>query len=107
MFAVPSPISAPSLSTKSGELYPLSAASIALGVSQLRQERDVAAKAVKGQVTVESVITVEESSFLVAMQRVISGIKIQDDLPTLSGNGFDSFFDYKASISSGLAMIFL
>ena len=39
------------------------------------------------------VVTVEESSLLVAMQRVVSGIKIQDDLPALSRNGFYSLFD--------------
>jgi hypothetical protein len=62
---------------------------------------------VKGQVTIVPVITVEESSFLVAMQRVITGIKIQDDLQALSGNGFAPSSINKASISSGLAMIFL
>ena len=46
----------------------------------MRQEWDIAAKAIQRQVTIVPVITVEESSLLVAMQGVVSGIKIQDDL---------------------------
>ena len=73
---------------------------VALGVSQLRQQREVATKTVKGQVTIVPVITVEKGPFLVAMQRVVSGIKIQDDLPGLSGNRFTPSSINKASISS-------
>ena len=69
------------------------AAGIALSVPQLRPQRDVAAKAVKGQVTIMPVVTVEECSFLVAMQRVVRGVKVQNDLPALSGNSFYSLFD--------------
>ena len=39
------------------------------------------------------VVTVEECSFLVAVQGVVSGIKIQDELPALSRKGLDAFFD--------------
>src|SRR4029077_6894529 len=53
----------------------------AAGISQSRQERDIATKAVEWQITVAAVVTVEESSFLVAMQRVVGGVKIQDNLP--------------------------
>src|SRR6476659_5502926 len=69
------------------------AAGIALGVSQSRQERDIATKAVEWQITVAAVVTVEESSFLVARQRVVGGVKIQDNLPALSRDRLNSFFD--------------
>ena len=39
------------------------------------------------------VITVKECSLLVAVQRVVSGIEIQDELPALSPKGLDAFFD--------------
>ena len=39
------------------------------------------------------VVTVEESPFLVAVQGVVSGIKIQNDLPALSGDRSYAFFD--------------
>ena len=95
-----------------GKLIFLIASTVPLLASRLASrscatERDLAAKAVKGQVTIVPVITVEESSLLVDMQRVVSGIKIQDDSRLFRGIAFTPSSINKAPISWGLAMIFL
>ena len=91
--AHPAPKAPPDGATEFLERLHRAAAGIALGVSQSRQERDIATKAVEWQITVAAVVTVEESSFLVAMQRVVGGVKIQDNLPALSRDRLNSFFD--------------
>ena len=91
--AHPAPKAPPDGATDFLERLHRVAAGIALGVSQSRQERDIATKAVEWQITVAAVVTVEESSFLVAMQRVVGGVKIQDNLPALSRDRLNSFFD--------------
>ena len=48
-----------------------------------------AAKNVKRQVAVAIVIAVEEAPLLVPMQRVVSGIQIENDLPRRTGMGLD------------------
>jgi hypothetical protein len=74
----------------SASTVPLLASPLA---SRSRAKSGIATKAVEWQITVAAVVTVEESSFLVAMQRVVGGVKIQDNLPALSRDRLNSFFD--------------
>src|SRR5262245_5763025 len=68
-------------------------ASIAFTIPQLGKQRNRTAKTVNRQVTVLAIVAVKVGSFLAAVQRIISGIKIQHDLGTFTRNGFDSTLD--------------
>jgi hypothetical protein len=52
-----------------------------------------AAEDVKRQVAVAVVVAVEKAAFLMAMQRIVGGIEIENDLPRRSGVGIDKQID--------------
>ena len=57
-----------------------SGARIDVGFAKLRRQEMAAAEHVKRRVAVAVVIAVEEAAFLMAVQRVIGGVEIEDDL---------------------------
>ena len=64
-------------------------AGVDVGTAQFGRQEVPAAKNVKRQVAVAIVIAVEEAPLLVPMQRVVSGIQIENDLPRRTGMGLD------------------
>ncbi len=53
--------------------------------AQLGPERDRADKGIEGQITVAAIEAVKETSFLLAVQRIVTGIQIDDDLLAMLG----------------------
>jgi hypothetical protein len=64
--------------------------SIAITGTQLGPKRNVSAKAVERKVAVVAVVTVVKTTFLLAVNGVVSGIKVQHDLAALAWDRFDS-----------------
>jgi hypothetical protein len=65
------------------------------------------AKAVQRQVAVLTIKAVKVGPFLATVQRIVGGIKIQDNLSTLAGNGFDSALDEQLFDLFGLDLDFV
>ena len=76
-----------------GDLLHRSGASIDVGFAQLRRQEMAAAEHVKRQVAVAVVIAVEEAAFLMAVQRVVGGVEIEDDLLRRAAMGLEEQID--------------
>ena len=50
------------------------------GAPELRREQVATAEDVKRQVAVAAIVTVEEAAFLMAVQRIVGGVQVKDDL---------------------------
>ena len=63
-----------------GDLLHRPGASVDVGFAQLRRQEMAAAEHVKRQIAIAVVIAVEEAALLMAVQRVVGGVEIEDDL---------------------------
>lgn len=82
-------------------------ATIDFAFAQFGPEGDISTKGIEGKVAVMAIVSVEVSSFLMAVEGVISGVKIDDDFFALSGNGFDSLFNNEVFNRGGIGDDFL
>ena len=68
-------------------------AGVDVRTAQFGRQQVPAAEDVKRQVAVAVVIAVEEAPLLMAMQRIVGGIEIEDDLPRRTGVSIDKQID--------------
>jgi hypothetical protein len=67
-----------------------------VGAAELGREQVPTAKHIQRQVAVAVIVAVEEAAFLVAMQRVIGSVEIEDDLARRSPVGVEEEIDEQA-----------
>ena len=70
----------PDLGDDPRDLFNRPGAGIDVGAPQLGGQEMPAAEDVKRQIAVAVVVAVEEAAFLVAVQRIVGGVEIEDDL---------------------------
>ena len=68
-------------------------ARIDLAGPQVGHQKLIAAKNIQRQKTVMIIITVEKTSLLEPVHRIVGGVKVQDDLFGFLGKGSDELFD--------------
>src|SRR4051794_27543317 len=64
-----------------GDLLDCAGAAVDVGAPQLGAEEMTAAEDVERQVAIAVVVAMEEAALLMPVQRVIGGVKVEDDLP--------------------------
>src|SRR5271165_488592 len=83
-----------------GDLLHRSGARVDVGSAKLRRQQMAAAEHIKRQIAVAVVIAVEEAALLMAVQRVVGGVEIEDDL---LGRGCDASRNRSMSSASIIA----
>ena len=76
-----------------GDLLHRSGARIDVGFAKLRRQEMATAEHIKRQIAVAVVIAMEEAALLMAVQRVIGGVEIEDDLLGWAAMGFHKQID--------------
>jgi hypothetical protein len=70
----------PDLRDDAGHLLHRAGRGVDVRAPQLRRQQVPAAEHVERQVTVAIVVAVEEPAFLMAVQRIVGGVEVEDDL---------------------------
>src|SRR5208337_3380475 len=81
---------------EAGGLLHRAGSGIDVRAAQLRRQQVPAAEDVERQVAIAVVVAMEELTFLVAMQRIVGGIKVENDLFGRLGVGVQEEIDEQA-----------